>query len=145
MDIGTPEPFPYRGKTESGKRTAIKFKAGYPEFVYAEVGDEDYSGYRTRERASLANIIKAWEGPVILTSRRGRAITSGDVHSFVASKGKTLLAFGSTERGVGEILGGHAKRMQNAKTLNFFPGQHTQTVRLEEALLGCLAVLHSGA
>ena len=55
------------------------------------------------------------------------------------------LAFGSTERGVGEILGGHAKRMQNAKTLNFFPGQHTQTVRLEEALLGCLAVLHSGA
>ena len=145
LDIGTPEPFPYRGKTESGKRTAIKFKAGYPEFVYAEVGDGDYSGYRTRERASLANIIKAWEGPVILTSRRGRAITSGDVRSFVASKGKTLLAFGSTERGVGEILGGHAKRMQNAKTLNFFPGQHTQTVRLEEALLGCLAVLHSGA
>ena len=56
LDIGTPEPFPYRGKTESGKRTAIKFKAGYPEFVYAEVGDGDYSGYRTRERASLASI-----------------------------------------------------------------------------------------
>ncbi len=145
LDIGTPEPFPYRGKTESGRRTAIKFKAGYPEFVYEEVEETDYSGYKTRERGSLANIIKSWEGPVILTSRKGRAITSGDVKSFVASKGKTLLAFGSTERGVGEILGGHVKTMQNAKTLNFFPGQKTQTVRLEEAMFGCLAVLHSGA
>ncbi|MDI1495759.1 MAG: hypothetical protein K8823_1067 [Cenarchaeum symbiont of Oopsacas minuta] len=145
IDIGTPEPFPYRGRTESGKRIAIKFKMGYPELNYVEVEESDYFGYKTRERNSLANIIKSWTGQIILTSRLGRAITTSDIHSYANSKDEILLAFGSTERGVGEILGSHAKRMQNTKTLNFFPKQNTKTVRLEEAVFGCLSILHSGA
>jgi predicted SPOUT superfamily RNA methylase MTH1 len=35
------------------------------------------------------------------------------------------------------------KNVQNAKTLNFFPDQATQTVRLEEALLGTLAIINA--
>jgi len=35
------------------------------------------------------------------------------------------------------------KNVQNAKILNFFPDQATQTVRLEEALLGTLAIINA--
>ena len=51
--------------------------------------------------------------------------------------------FGSPEKGVHEILGGKMKNVQNAKSLNFFPDQATETVRLEEALLGTLAIINS--
>ena len=34
------------------------------------------------------------------------------------------------------------KNVQNAKSLNFFPDQATETVRLEEALLGTLAIIN---
>jgi len=35
------------------------------------------------------------------------------------------------------------KNIQNAKTLNFFPDQATETVRLEEALLGVLSIINA--
>ena len=35
------------------------------------------------------------------------------------------------------------KNVQNAKSLNFFQDQATETVRLEEALLGTLAIINS--
>jgi predicted SPOUT superfamily RNA methylase MTH1 len=54
-----------------------------------------------------------------------------------------LVVFGSPEKGVHEILGGKMKNIQNAKTLNFFPNQATETVRLEEAILGTLSIINS--
>ena len=62
---------------------------------------------------------------------------------YVKSNEETLLVFGSPEKGVHEILGGKMKNVQNAKSLNFFPDQATETVRLEEALLGTLAIINS--
>jgi len=50
--------------------------------------------------------------------------------------------FGSTEKGVHEILGSDIKKFQNTKIFNFFPNQATETVRLEEAILGTLTVLN---
>ena len=37
----------------------------------------------------------------------------------------------------------NVKNVQNAKSLNFFPNQATETVRLEEALLGTLAIINA--
>ena len=34
-------------------------------------------------------------------------------------------------------------KVQNSKSLNFFPNQATETVRLEEALLGTLAIINA--
>jgi len=34
-------------------------------------------------------------------------------------------------------------KLQNSKTLNFFPNQATETVRLEEALLGTLSIINA--
>ena len=53
-----------------------------------------------------------------------------------------LVVFGSPEKGIHEIIGGKMNKVQNAKSLNFFPNQATETVRLEEAILGTLAILN---
>ena len=54
-----------------------------------------------------------------------------------------LVVFGSPEKGVHEIIGGRMNKVQNSKSLNFFPNQATETVRLEEALLGTLAIINA--
>jgi len=51
--------------------------------------------------------------------------------------------FGSTDKGVHGILGNKISQIQNSKILNFFPNQATETVRIEEALLGVLSILNS--
>jgi len=79
----------------------------------------------------------------IITSRKGKTATKEQVSKYTKSDQPTLVVFGSPEKGVHEILGGKMKNVQNAKTLNFFPNQATQTVRLEEALLGTLAIINA--
>ena len=59
------------------------------------------------------------------------------------SQKPTLVVFGSPEKGIHEILGSKMKNVQNAKSLNFFPNQATETVRLEEAILGTLAIINT--
>ena len=53
-----------------------------------------------------------------------------------------LVVFGSPERGLHEILGGKLNQIQNSKIMNFFPNQATDTVRLEEAIIGILSILN---
>ena len=61
---------------------------------------------------------------------------------FLDSPKPKLIVFGSTEKGLHEFLGGKINSYQNSKILNFFPNQGTETVRLEEALMGTLSILN---
>jgi len=90
----------------------------------------------------LFSLLGEWKGNIIITSRKGKTATKEQISKYVKSDQQTLIVFGSPEKGVHEILGGKIKNVQNAKTLNFFPNQATQTVRLEEALLGTLAIIN---
>ena len=53
------------------------------------------------------------------------------------------MVFGSTNKGIHDILGNKINNLQNSKTINFFPEQGTETVRIEEAVLGCLSILNT--
>ena len=53
-----------------------------------------------------------------------------------------MLVFGSTKKGIHDILGSKINNLNNTKSANFFPKQGTETVRLEEAILGCLAIIN---
>jgi len=53
-----------------------------------------------------------------------------------------LIVFGTTNKGIYDILGTDIKKIQNVKIFNFFPNQATQTVRLEEAILGTLSIIN---
>ena len=146
VDAGINQLVPFFGKTAIGKRVTVQFKEGYPKFSVKEINRNEtslYWGYTVKERASLFSLLSEWKGNAIITSRKGRTATKEQIAKYANSDQPTLVVFGSPEKGIHEILGGKLKNIQNAKSLNFFPNQATQTVRLEEALLGTLSILNA--
>lgn len=146
VDVGINQLVPYFGKEDVGKRVTIQFKNGYPDFMIKEIQRNEiskYWGYSVKERANLFSLMSEWKGNLIITSRKGKTSTRDQITKYTKSQEPTLLVFGSPEKGVHEILGGKMKNIQNTKILNFFPNQSTETVRLEEALLGTLAIINA--
>ncbi|WP_299292347.1 putative RNA uridine N3 methyltransferase [Nitrosopumilus sp.] len=146
VDVGINQLVPFFGKTPIGKRVTVQFKEGHPKLSVKEINKSEilkYWGYSVKERANLFSLMNEWKGNIIITSRKGKIATREQLTKYVKSNEETLLVFGSPEKGVHEILGGKMKNVQNAKSLNFFPDQATETVRLEEALLGTLAIINS--
>jgi len=135
----------YFGKEQPGSRVSILFKSGYPNFAIKEISKDqikEYWGYKVKERGNLFSLLSSWNGQIILTSRKGKVITQEVAKGILESNKPLLLVFGSPERGIHEILGGTINQLQNSKILNFFPNQATETVRLEEAILGTLSILN---
>jgi len=146
VDVGINQLVQFFGKTSIGKRVTVQFKEGYPKFSVKEIDKNEistYWGYSVKERANLFSLLNEWKGNIIITSRKGKTATKEQISKYTKSEQPTLIVFGSPEKGVHEILGGRIKNIQNSKILNFFPDQATQTVRLEEALLGTLAIINA--
>jgi predicted SPOUT superfamily RNA methylase MTH1 len=146
VDIGISKPIPYFGKMKPGTRIAVKIIDSKPKFKIKEISREeikDYWGYKVKERGNLFSTLSSWIGKIILTSKKGKIFTPSDVGKFIKSNDSILLVFGTTNKGIHEILGTDIKKIQNSKIFNFFPNQATQTVRLEEALLGTLSIINS--
>ena len=146
VDVGINQLVPYFGKEGVGKRITVQFKTGYPDFSVKEIPRNEvpeYWGYSVKERSNLFSLMTEWKGNTIITSRKGKIATKEQLSKYLKTDVPVLLIFGSPEKGVHEILGGRSKNVQNAKTLNFFPNQATETVRLEEALLGTLSIINA--
>ena len=146
VDVGINQLIQFFGKTGIGKRVTIQFKEGYPKLSVKEINKDEakgYWGYSVKERSNLFSLLSEWKGNIIITSRKGKTATKEQLSKYVNSDQPTLVAFGSPEKGVHEILGGRMKNVQNAKSLNFFPNQATETVRLDEALLGTLSIINA--
>ncbi len=146
VDIGINKPIPYFGKAKSGTRIAVKVIDTKPKFTIKEISREDvkdYWGYKIKERGSLFATLSTWTGKVILTSKKGKIFTASDAGKITQSDNSILLVFGTTNKGIHEILGADIKKVQNSKIINFFPNQATETVRLEEAILGTLSIINS--
>lgn len=146
VDVGINQLIPFFGTSQIGKRTTVQFKDGYPKFAVKEINKSEvsrYWGYSVKERANLFSLISEWKGNTIITSRKGKTATKEQISRYMKSDLPLLLIFGSPEKGVHEILGAKIKNIQNTRSLNFFPNQATQTVRLEEALLGTLAIINA--
>ena len=145
LNIGTNKLIQYFGKMKSGTRIAIQIKTTQPELTAKEISREDikdYWGYGVKERANLLSILSTWKGKIILTSKKGKNFTSLDAKKMTESKESVLIVFGTTNKGIHDILGTDIKKIQNAKIFNFFPNQATQTIRLEEAILGILSIIN---
>ena len=145
IDAGIKKLIPYFGKEKIGKRVTIQFKSGYPNFSIKEISKDslkDYWGYKVKERGSLHSLLTSWDGKILLTSRKGKMFNKESSKWIFDSTDRMLVVFGSPERGLHEILGGKINQIQNSKILNFFPNQATDTVRLEEAIIGILSILN---
>ncbi|MGY8730015.1 MAG: putative RNA uridine N3 methyltransferase [Nitrosopumilus sp.] len=146
VDVGINQLLQFYGKTPTGKRVTIQFKEGYPKLSIKEIdnsGSEVYWGYEVKEKSNLFSLLSEWKGNVIITSRKGKTASKEQLEKYTKTDEPLLVVFGSPEKGVHEIIGGRMNKVQNAKSLNFFQNQATETVRLEEALLGTLAIINA--
>jgi predicted SPOUT superfamily RNA methylase MTH1 len=82
---------------------------------------------------------------IVVTSKQGHSLKHGEnqlskcIHSFT----NLLIVFGAPRRSVEEILASEGRGLDpDLVTLNMFPSQGTKTVRLEEAILGSLAIFN---
>jgi len=145
LDIGINKHIQYFGKMKSGTRIAVQIKTTQPELTIKEISREDikdYWGYDVKERSNLLSLLSTWKGKIILTSKKGKNFTTTEAKKMSESNEPLLIVFGTTNKGVYDILGTDIKKIQNSKIFNFFPKQGTQTVRLEEAILGTLSIIN---
>ncbi len=145
VDVGFEQLIPYHGSEEEGKRIIIQFKEGYPNFSIKQIRRDEikqYWGYEVKESSSLTNLLANWNSFVIFTSRKGKVVHKTQKFFQEVADSEVLVVFGSPKRGVHEILGKALGNVPRSQILNFFPDQATETVRLEEAILGTLAILN---
>jgi predicted SPOUT superfamily RNA methylase MTH1 len=145
VDIGINSPVPYHGKKDIGKRTIVKIKGEHPNFAVYDIEKSEipyFWSYNVKHGGTLFSLLTEWKGPKILTSRKSKKIKSEDMKKIISTKEEILVVFGTTDKGVHEMLDKKISNIQNFKAWNFFPQQGTETVRLEEAILGCLAIIN---
>jgi predicted SPOUT superfamily RNA methylase MTH1 len=145
VDVGFEQIIPYHGSDDVGKRIVVQFKEGFPNFSVKQIRRDEikqYWGYEVKESSSLSNLLSGWNSHVIFTSRKGKSIHRTQKYFQEISDSEVLLVFGSPKRGVHEILGKALGNVPRSQILNFFPDQATETVRMEEAILGTLAILN---
>ncbi len=145
VDIGINKLLQYFGKDKPGTRIVLQIKTLNPKLTIKEIQKEqlkNYWGYKVKERSNLLALLSTWNGNTILTSRYGKIFTGSDAKKYGKVNKPILVVFGSPEKGIYEILSENIKKTQNANIYNFFPNQATETVRLEEAILGTLSALN---
>ncbi len=101
----------------------------------------------TRDQRALGQILKrSVHDLTISTSREGkdiRQVTASLREKWQGSKNPIIL-FGSPAEGIPEILARtNDKLPPDSFNINTFPGQGTETVRTEEAVIGTLALLNT--
>jgi hypothetical protein len=152
VDVGTEQLALLRDKQHAvGERLTLQIvkTSGHIEVQAAERSEvPDYWGYVvTAQLGSLTRAVQdAGADLVVGTSRKG--IEFADVADKLAARwtaaGSILVVFGSPARGLHEIASDEGLRLEELMdfVVNTVPGQGTETVRTEEAILASLAVLN---
>ena len=150
VEVGIGSLVPFAGEGAEGKKVNVRFITSYPNLkaVQAEVEDiSDYWGYEVKEVPSLSKLFTSVEKTLtIITSRKGRYFKN--IEPLLIEQAKSahniLVAFGAPKHGVHDILAKEGTSIKPSQhVVNMFPNQGTETVRLEEAILGSLAILNS--
>ncbi|MFQ5970221.1 MAG: putative RNA uridine N3 methyltransferase [Nitrososphaerales archaeon] len=149
VDAGLGSLIPLESSTIEGKRITIKFTSEYPTLRCAVVSKQDineYWGYEVKDVHSISEMLKGISSLVVMTSKQGEPLNwfETELSQEIRKASSTLIVFGSPNRGLFEILKNERKHPKEFTkyVLNFFPKQAAETVRLEEAIMGCLSLLN---
>lgn len=153
VDVGLDFLINYNGKFhQAGKKINVKLLRRNKQIHAVDVTDKElssmYWGYSVRYFTDLKKIIEGFNPTnLILTSRYSKYFDTDEMH-FKISEGvnadtTVLVIFGSPKYGLDRIFEKEGLDMMKYRSYNFFPFQGTQTVRLEEAVLGVLSILNS--
>jgi predicted SPOUT superfamily RNA methylase MTH1 len=150
VEVGLGSLVPFMGDGFEGKKVNVRFTESYPNLKSVQAIEEDifdYWGYEVKEVPSISKLLTSVEKTdIIITSRKGRHFKN--IEAQLADHAKSvqniLVAFGSPKYGLHEILAKEGASIKPYRyVVNMFPNQGTETVRLEEAVLGALAILNS--
>jgi methyltransferase len=150
VEVGLGSLVPFVGKGLDGEKVNVKFISPYPNLKATKATERDifdYWGYEVKVVPSLSKLLASVEKTeVVITSRKGSYFKNIETKLVERAKSieNILVVFGAPRHGIHDIL---AKEGANIKSyefiVNMFPNQGTETVRLEEAVLGSLAILNS--
>ena len=150
VEVGLGSLVPFVGEGFEGKKVNARFTSSYPNLKAIQAREQDildYWGYEVKEVPSISKLLKSVEKTaIIITSREGRYFKN--IEAGLAEHTKNvqniLVAFGSPKHGLHQILDKEGASIRPYEyVVNMFPNQGTETVRLEEAVLGTLAILNS--
>lgn len=137
------------GQGFEGKKVNIKFVSPYPNLQAIEAKEDDifeYWGYEVKDVPSLGKLLTSLENcEFVFTSRKGGYFKNLEAKLYARSQTvqNILVVFGAPKHGIHELV---AKEGVSLKpydfVVNMFPNQGTETVRLEEAVLGTLTILN---
>jgi predicted SPOUT superfamily RNA methylase MTH1 len=148
VDAGLKSLIPLEGDVPKERRITVQFTSNHPNFRCKAIAKEhvkEYWGYEVKEVQSLVGLLESAKNPVILTSREGEPLgkREREIIQELKNSSGALIVFGSPNRGLREILKDERRMVADFKYfLNFVPSQGTETVRLEESVLGCLSILN---
>ena len=134
-----------------GKKINVKFTSVYPNLRVTEARLDDikdhYWGYEVREVLNLNKLLKESKNDtqIVITSKKGTYFKNKEniLTRRLKSSRNLLIVFGSPKKGVAEILASEGQSLKRHEFIvNMFPFQGTETVRLEEAVIGTLAIFN---
>jgi predicted SPOUT superfamily RNA methylase MTH1 len=150
VEVGLGSLVPFVGEGFEGRKVNVRFTSSYPNLKAIQAREQDildYWGYEVKEVPSISKLLTSVEKTaIIITSRKGRYFKN--IEAGLAEHTKNvqniLVAFGSPKHGLHQILDKEGASIRPYEyVVNMFPNQGTETVRLEEAVLGTLAILNS--
>lgn len=107
---------------------------------------EGYLGYDVQDADSLSSILGDPKNEIVMTSVQGSPFTKyvNNLMNKVKHSKNLLVIFGSPKLGLRKIMESENIQISSIDNfLNMFPKQGTQTVRLEEAILGTLSIINN--
>lgn len=149
-NVGLKDLIIYKGNARVNTVLNLKFMARYPHQYVIEAAADDmgnnYWGYAVFESADLTSLIENQQNTITLfTSRSGIKFRNIENRLIgrLRSAQSLLVVFGAPRRGLPEILKTENHDIRSVEfVVNCFPMQGTKTVRLEEAILGTLAIIN---
>jgi predicted SPOUT superfamily RNA methylase MTH1 len=150
VEVGLGSLIPFVGDGLEGRKINVKFIASYPNLKAIRATERDifhYWGYQVKEVTLLSKLLTTLDKTeVVITSRRGSYFKNIEARFAQRVRGiqNILVVFGAPRHGVHDILAKEGASIKPYEfVVNMFPNQGTETVRLEEALLGTLAILNN--
>jgi methyltransferase len=150
VEVGLGSLVPFVGEGFEGKKVNVKFAAPYPNLKAIKATEQDifdYWGYEVKEVPSLSKLLTSVEKTeVVITSKRGSYFKNIEARLVERANNveNILVVFGAPKHGVHDILAKEGASIKPYEfVVNMFPNQGAETIRLEEAVLGTLAILNN--
>jgi predicted SPOUT superfamily RNA methylase MTH1 len=151
VDVGLDQAIPFLGSNQESRKSNFRLSMSEGKLVAEEIKDANlgpgYWGYNIIQLYSLSELAKrSTTVKFVITSRSGRSISliRKSLIENLSNTGELVIVFGSPRKGVLETVSKNdVMKFSSPLIINMFPLQGTDTVRLEEAIMGSLAIINS--